>query len=262
MAKVIDLTNSDGDLVVLGRAIVLPNSTSDTQPNPFNGSIRFNPLLGAVQFFHAGAWITLGEGSGGGSAGDGSSNNHTHSISQIVGLQNILNNKAPLIHNHTYADITGLSDALAGKANLTHTHTVSEIVELQALLDSKALKVHSHEFAIPDTISASFPATPPANYKLIYTAAIGLTFPANFDGSFVNMLTPPAAMYTITLMKNLLANVGSLIFYPNGNIVKNLPAGLTLAPGDTLTFQCPARDTTLNTISFTLKGMRPAQTTS
>lgn len=71
MAKVIDLTESDGDLVILGRSLVLPSSELDSQPSPLNGALRFNPAIGKAQLFSLGAWVTLGEGTGGGS-GDGS----------------------------------------------------------------------------------------------------------------------------------------------------------------------------------------------
>jgi hypothetical protein len=261
MAKVIDLTNSDGDLVVIGRAIVLPNSTVDSQPHPLNGSLRFNPSIGAAQLFHAGAWITLGEG-GGSSGGDGSSNNHTHTIAQITGLQNILNGKAATVHTHPMTEIVGLVGALSGKSDISHTHSIPQISGLRGELDSKAAILHSHNYSVRDTIAGCFPASPPANYKLVYTAAIKLTFPANFAGSFVSTSVAPAMSYTISLFKNKTTSVGSLIFYPSGQITMNLPTGLELAAGDTLTFQCPARDTAINTISFSFVGTRETQVTT
>ncbi len=260
MAKVFDLTNSDGDFVILGRALVLPNSITDSQPHPLNGSLRFNPTLGAAQLFHAGAWITLGEGSG--SSGGAGSNNHNHTIAQITGLQNILNGKASTIHNHSMAEVTGLGSALAGKADVTHGHTIDAITGLRGEIDAKAAIVHSHNYVVKDSISGCFPANPIANYSLVYVSPLEITFPANFDGSHVTVQTPPAMTYTIGLFKNVSETIGSLIFYPSGQITLNLPGGLTLAAGDTLTFQCPARDTAINTISFSLLGSRATQTTT
>lgn len=261
MAKVIDLTNSDGDLVILGRALVLPNSSVDSQPHPLNGSLRFNPTIGAAQLFHAGAWVTLGEGGGSG-GGDGSSNNHTHTIAQITGLQNILNGKASTVHTHAMADVVGLVSALAGKSDLSHGHTIDKITGLRGELDAKAALVHTHNYTVKDQIAGYFPASPTANYKLVYTASIALHFPANFSGSFVKVGTAPAMTYTITLFKNNTTNIGSLIIYPSGQITLNAPTGLDLAAGDTLTFQCPARDTAINGISFSLVGTRDSQVTT
>lgn len=261
MAKVIDLTNSDGDLVVLGRALVLPNSTTDSQPHPLNGSLRFNPTLGIAQLFFAGAWADLGANSSV-SSGSGSSTVSATTIAQITGLQNILNAKAPLIHIHALADVTGLTSALANKSDISHTHTEDQITGLQSDLDSKAALVHSHNYTVKDMISASFPASPTANYALVYTASLPLHFPINFTGSYVSVNVLPAALYTITILKNRTTSVGSIIINPNGAITLNLPATLDLIAGDTLTFQCPARDTTIDTISFSLVGSRDPQITT
>lgn len=261
MAKVIDLTNTDGDLVVLGRALVLPNSITDSQPHPLNGSIRFNPAIGAAQLFHAGAWSTLGGDTiNPGTGGDGTSNNHTHTIAQIIGLQNILNGKAPVIHTHAIGEITGLTVALSNKSDVGHSHTIGNISGLRSELDNKAPLAHNHMIAVQEVISGCFPASPIANYKLVYTAGVKVSFPANFVNSFVRVGTPPAAIYTISLLKNGITNVGSLVFSPDGLVTKNLSGGLILAAGDTLTFQCPARDTAINTISFSLVGTRDFQT--
>lgn len=261
MAKVIDLTNSDGDLVILGRALVLPSAITDSQPHPLNGSLRFNPSIGAAQLFHAGGWVTLGSGTGGTGPGDGTSNNHSHSISQITGLQNILNGKAALSHTHGLSDITGLSAALSAKADINHAHSIDGVTGLRGELDAKAALVHSHTMALKESISGCFPASPPANYKLVYTAPLALHFPIGLPGSYVKVGTPPALSYTVGLLKNNVS-VGSIIISPSGTVVLNLPTALDLVAGDTLTFQCPARDTSINTISFSLLGTRDSQVTT
>jgi hypothetical protein len=45
--------------------------------------------------------------------------------------------KAPLSHTHTISQITGLQTALDGRALLSHTHTISSITGLQVALDAK-----------------------------------------------------------------------------------------------------------------------------
>ena len=83
---------------------------------------------------------------------------HTHPVSDIVGLQTLINakvtsadlaGKADAIHTHPISDITGLqteldakeADAvLQAKALLAHTHAIADIPGLQTSLDSKAVE--------------------------------------------------------------------------------------------------------------------------
>ena len=46
--------------------------------------------------------------------------------------------RTPLAHTHTISNITGLQTTLEGKASTTHNHVISDIVNLQTVLDSKA----------------------------------------------------------------------------------------------------------------------------
>lgn len=248
MAKIIDTLNSE--LIVFGKAIVLPNSAEDAAPNPLNGSLRFNPEIGAAQVFSNGAWITLGEGGGGGSGG--SSNAHTHSIAQIIGLQNILNGKASQIHAHTIADIGGLNTALAQKAPREHPHEMANITGLVGALADKADRTHTHTVVVRDTVAGCFPNSPPANYRMTYTAAMTMVFSSNFAGSRVTVNANPASNYTVSLYKNGTTNVGSFTVSPSGMVTFLAPSPLTLLAGDTLTFVCPARDASIDTLSFTL----------
>lgn len=55
------------------------------------------------------------------------SESHTHSISNVTGLQKALDEKATK---------TELTNGLAGKANTSHTHTVADVTDLQTTLDS------------------------------------------------------------------------------------------------------------------------------
>lgn len=47
---------------------------------------------------------------------------HTHSISDVTGLQTALDGKASSSHTHSISDVTGLQAALDGKASSSHTH--------------------------------------------------------------------------------------------------------------------------------------------
>lgn len=62
---------------------------------------------------------------------------HSHSISGITNLQNQLDSKASSSHTHTIANITNLEIELNNKSNVNHTHTISAVTGLQTQLDSK-----------------------------------------------------------------------------------------------------------------------------
>ena len=49
--------------------------------------------------------------------------------------------RTPLAHTHTISNITGLQTTLEGKASTTHSHVISDIVNLQTTLDSKVDEV-------------------------------------------------------------------------------------------------------------------------
>ena len=68
---------------------------------------------------------------------------HTHTVTNITGLQTALNGKANSSHTHSYAasshkhtiaNITSLQTTLNGKANSSHTHTVANISDLHPVL--------------------------------------------------------------------------------------------------------------------------------
>ncbi len=259
MARVIDLSESDGDFVVIGRSIVLPSSEFDSQPAPLNGALRFQPSIGKAQLFFNGAWVTLGEGSGG-SEGDGSSSNHTHTMSQILGLSAALATKASLVHTHTISDITGLTTQLAGKAATVHNHGISDIVNLQQNLDGKASINHTHSLTLKEKISACFPGNPPSLFRLVWTATEALTFPVGLTASKVSAGTGPLAPYVITIYKNISTNVGNITINPNGTVIFNVGTQFVVAAGDTLTFTLPPRDVAIDTISMSIVGTKASLT--
>jgi hypothetical protein len=65
MAKVIDVRNSDNELVVLGGSLVLPALSMSSSPD---GGIRWNPTTGLVEYSHATVWQAIGSASSGDSA--------------------------------------------------------------------------------------------------------------------------------------------------------------------------------------------------
>lgn len=259
MAKVIDLTQSDGDLVVLGRSIVLPESETDTLPQPLNGAMRFNPTLGKAQIYHAGMWNSLGDDST--TIGTTSiANDHTHAMSHILGLSVELGNKAPLVHQHDISDIPELAAALNSKAAAIHGHTVANISGLQAILDGKAASGHSHVLASKEKISACLPGNPPANFKLVWVATEAIVIPAGLPLSQIIVTTAPASNYSIGLFKNNTTNVGNIVLTPTGEKIITFTSSVNMAVGDTLTFSLPERDSLLNTVSFTIVANIPNQT--
>lgn len=72
---------------------------------------------------------------------------HIHAIADVTGLQTELDNKATSIHTHSIADVTNLQTSLDGKASVTHTHLIADVTGLQATLDGKASATHTHSIA-------------------------------------------------------------------------------------------------------------------
>lgn len=56
----------------------------------------------------------------------------------------LLSAKAQVSHTHTVTDVTGLQAALDAKAAASHSHSISEVSGLQAALDGKAAASHTH----------------------------------------------------------------------------------------------------------------------
>lgn len=50
---------------------------------------------------------------------------HTHTQSQVTGLETALAEKAASSHSHAQSDITGLATALSGKSDTSHSHSVA-----------------------------------------------------------------------------------------------------------------------------------------
>lgn len=83
---------------------------------------------------------------------------HTHPVSDIIGLQTVIEGKvsivelatkADTIHSHPMTDVVDLqteldtkeaASVLASKANVVHNHAIADVTNLQGLLDGKALE--------------------------------------------------------------------------------------------------------------------------
>jgi len=61
---------------------------------------------------------------------------HTHSISQVSGLQTALDGKAAASHTHPISQVDGLQAALDGKAADGHTHAITDVTGLQNSLNA------------------------------------------------------------------------------------------------------------------------------
>lgn len=71
---------------------------------------------------------------------------HTHAITEVTELQNILNNKAAIIHSHTISQIAGLQAALDKKLDSTNLAlSISQVTGLQTALNQKAALNHTHD---------------------------------------------------------------------------------------------------------------------
>lgn len=93
----------------------------------------------------------------------------------------------------------------------------------------------------------------PGQLVLIYTAAMAMTFPANFAGSYASAGAPPTstAIYTVQINGNA---VGTISFLSNGTVTFST-AGFSLNPSDRLTITAPdPLDPTLTDVGITLLG--------
>jgi Phage tail repeat like len=69
---------------------------------------------------------------------------HNYTVSDIVGLLDVLATKANMSHNHPMTQIDGLDTALAGKSAIAHNHALAEVVGLIDALVGKANLLHNH----------------------------------------------------------------------------------------------------------------------
>lgn len=116
---------------------------------------------------------------------------HTHAITEVTELQNILNNKAAIIHSHTISQIAGLQAALDKKLDSTNLAlSISQVTGLQTALNQKAALNHTHDIisnvqsdwnaTSGDAMILNKPTTmPPATHSHNYADITGAKPPAN-----------------------------------------------------------------------------------
>lgn len=59
---------------------------------------------------------------------------HNHSVSNVIGLQTALDDKAATGHGHSVTDISGLQAGLDAKAGVVHIHGIADVTGLQTVL--------------------------------------------------------------------------------------------------------------------------------
>ena len=103
---------------------------SATSPSsPVEGQYYYDTGKQMIYVYTGSVWVPCGFSS------------HQHLISDIVNLQQFLDNKTPYGHTHYLSDILDWEGELAA-AN--HTHQISDVINLQTTLDSKASASHTH----------------------------------------------------------------------------------------------------------------------
>lgn len=122
---------------------------------------------------------------------------HTHTIAQVEGLVDILENGIQYeSHSHYIEDVLGLGAALSGKAPDFHTHLASHIEDLGALLDEKAETVHSH--VIGDVTGLQTALNSKATTTDLGAVAFSNSYtdlankPTLFSGSYVDLTNKPS----------------------------------------------------------------------
>jgi hypothetical protein len=84
---------------------------------------------------------------------------HVHLISEVTGLQTILNLKTDVGHAHVIGDVTNLQTSLDNKAFVNHTHSITSVSGLQPALDGKAPVAHTHALSTLTDVNALAPAS-------------------------------------------------------------------------------------------------------
>lgn len=126
---------------------------------------------------------------------------HEHSVSDVSGLQNTLNNKAAKTHTHEISDVSGLQSALDGKSGTDHTHKIQETnvsVGASAWVDSTAHEDYPYQATI--NITGATSAMIPEVIFSIADAASGdfATFSQSVTGGvIIYAMEKPALALTI-----------------------------------------------------------------
>lgn len=195
---------------------------------------------------------------------------HVHNVSDVSGLQNVLDSKATVNHTHTIAQISALQSSLDSKAAAGHTHAQSDISGLTTSLAAteKAVNKGAANGYAPLDSTGKVPA---GNLPTVSTGG-GTGSSVNLDNGTVagqipvwnsttarwNAATPSSIVLdrTPTVERNS-ATVLSFADYNRRNIVLTGNAGLTLAaseigtaPAQGMEFIIFNNHTAVNTVTF------------
>src|SRR5699024_10576485 len=92
--------------------------------------------------------------------GDKANKSHTHTTSQVTGLDDALSGKAAKTHTHTTSQVKGLDTALNGKADKTHTHSREDIGATASIEGSAVVSRWSDgKISVPSTPEKNTDAT-------------------------------------------------------------------------------------------------------
>ena len=131
---------SDHDFVWIPIPSAVPDTTNASQGDVLtvsNGSpVWLAPAVAEGTTYSAGTGITIDGTTISVQSGVYAYVTHTHSTSEITGLDSALSTKADSTHTHSTSEITGLDSALSTKADSTHTHSTNEITGLATVATS------------------------------------------------------------------------------------------------------------------------------
>jgi len=108
------------------------HKSASAPSGPVEGQYYYDSAKQMIYVYSGSVWVPCGLAS------------HYHLISDITGLQAILDNKTPYGHTHHLSDILDWEGEFAAAS---HTHPISDIVNLQATLDAKASSSHNHSIS-------------------------------------------------------------------------------------------------------------------
>ncbi|WNZ28175.1 hypothetical protein HJG54_35265 (plasmid) [Leptolyngbya sp. NK1-12] len=136
---------------------------------------------------------------------------HTHPMNEVVGLQDALDSKAPVVHTHSTNQIDGLQAALDGKAPSSHTHSFGQYELVYGW------------FGISQSISTTL-----VDLQALDTTANNLKL-VGFTYNITNreLITPAGGLYLVAIAGrvNDFTNVNSLrlsIFINNNEALRSI----------------------------------------
>ena len=127
-----------------------------------------------------------------------------------------LDSKASSSHTHTTSQVSGLDSALAGKAPTSHTHTIAQVTNLQSQLDSKqpkgsyAAASHSHAWSSITGKPSTFAPSSHSHTSLAYGSRVD----ANTDWN-----TIPAGVHSVASTSFDASKHAPVEAYPYGTVI-------------------------------------------